>query len=366
MTHRSPSTPVLMLAMAAMLMSGQVLLMSTAQAAKKYPPIGKVAVLMAQERLRKDSFKNFDERLQATTKEAADIIGTWQKQLDEGKSAGTTSAFTHQALSQRYQKARSEIPGRAYKMLRPGGPSAGLKRFKGWVKRALGKVVAAPVRVITGDREFAARVGRVVVNLAEWKSAAGKALTRFIQEVEFTEKSVRDAVNDFNRLDRLFRRNPRLDPVSQAAVERQKCVYTCDNIRADCARRNCRKDNADEHCEKNCAGCEPRVCEQAFSPAWAAEDRGYLPCAGRYMSRYLAGLQKCVNIYIKSKSKQRLLGLADCYGGINGTFVQARDDCRERACAAKCASDNYTVIFGRCLCPSNPGAGSAETEPEGK
>ena len=320
--------------------------------AKTYPPIGKVSVLMAQERLRDQSFKSLNARIRATTKEATTILKGWQQNLDESKKQGLVSQYTYETLSRRYENALNEVAERSFKMLKPGGPAAKLKRFKGWVKRGIGDIVAAPIRVITKDRDFAREVGRLVANVAEFKTAAGKAVTQMIAEVEFTEKSVKTTVEEFARLGRVFRANPKLDPVPRAVLERKRCVYACDSVRADCARRNCRMkiNKGNKHCQNNCAGCEAKMCEQAFSPAWAAEDRSYVPCSGRYVSRYLAELQNCVNKYIKDKGKNRFLKLADCYKEVNGKFVPERDACREKTCAAKCDGKKFTVTLGLCQC----------------
>jgi hypothetical protein len=316
--------------------------------AKSYPPLGRVTVLMAQDRLRGQDFKSLAEREQATLAAAQAILNDRVRELEEMKAGGERTDYEYEIIDQRITQARGELKERVHRMIKPGGPVNVIKRGYGAVKRGVGTAVRETLRPITG-KEAAEKISKLVVSAAELKSRAGQRITATIHEMETTEKAVKTSVAELVSLVRQFERNPKLHPVERAAQLRDKCINTCDAIHAECQHRNCRSNPKDRNCMRLCASCPAGLCEQAFSPAWAEIDRSFVSCTGSLVVAHLNGMQECVDQYIEDNGSKRVLNQAKCLRPIRSDFNDGRDRCRQVSCQKNCG-ERYSVYLGQCIC----------------
>lgn len=315
---------------------------------KAYPPLGRVTVLMAMRAVSGQSFRNPAEEIKAVEEAGHRILDVHQEELDAALAAGGRTAYEHRLMAERIAAAREELHGRAQAMIRPGGLVNVIKRGYATCKEGTTWVCSQPLRLLT-DEAHAEKVARLVVTGAEYKTRIGRAITGGIGELQVTEKFLKSSLDEIARLTRELERDPRVPAVQRALQLREQCVRTCDDVNLNCQHRNCRAHPKDANCQRQCAACVAGMCEEAFSPHWAEADRAYLSCAGRVTSRYLAGLQGCVDRFIKESGHDRVLHEAECADALRQSFTSGRDACRDKSCAALCQGP-YSIFDSMCFC----------------
>lgn len=324
---------------------------------KTAPPLGKIVVLIARDQVRQssDSFRNTEERYQKTLQDAHEILDGMKKDVEDLKKNNRISPYEYEVLSKRYAVAEKDMAGRLKKMIWPGGISHELGRFwEGTVKRTARTGVELVLQPILSKKAVQV-IAKLVINAAELKTMIGQQAKGIIVVTQYTEEAFRQIFNGFNDTSRLFRRSPHMSPTKRAEYLREKCVMACDDLRMDCAHRNCRQYFYVE-CIEECLGCKSRACEYSFSPYWAQLDEAFLSCSGKNIASYYAGIRSCHDAFIKVKdwiSDKRLDDEKVCIQKAGESFDKGLAACREKSCRTYCRGD-YVINLGICTCKAKP------------
>lgn len=337
---------------------------------KAAPPLAKLVVLIARDEVRQssDTFRNTEERYQKTLQDSHAILDGMKKDLEDLKKSNQISPYEYEVLAKRYVVADKEMAGRLKKMIWPGGISREMERFwEGTIKRTARKGVEFVLTPILSKKALQA-ISKLVVDAAELKTMIGRQGKGIIVATRYTEGAFRQIYDGFNDTSRLFRRSPNMLPTERAQYLKEKCVTACEDLRMDCAHRNCRQSFYVE-CIEECLGCKSRACEYAFSPYWAHLDQAFLSCSGKNIASYYASIRHCHDEFIKVKdwiSDKRLDQEKLCIQKTGESFDRGLADCRAKSCRTYCGGD-FVINLGICTCkskPTSPPAASLSTTPK--
>lgn len=230
-----------------------------------------------------------------------------------------------------------------------------LDEVKSEVRRGI-KFVIRPLPIGGRCKEFIARQGSSFLVERQTIIVRYRAVT---STVSMASKGVHAQIDFFHDLGRSLERKPRLAEADECKRNMERCLKTCEEIRADCIRLNC-KDGGYSGCAVDCGGCRGRTCTYAFSENWCTLEPGFMGCASGLVSGYLGKVSSCVRTFstTKGRSEDRIPPQTECLNKAAARFDEGFRDCMEQSCKAHCQGLKAEITpFNQCVCRH-------ESEPE--
>lgn len=219
---------------------------------------------------------------------------------------------------------------------------------KGEVRRGI-KFVIRPLPIGGRCKEFIARQGSNFLVERQTILVRYRAVT---STVSMVSKGVNAEIEFFRDLGQELEHKPRLANAEQCKSNMDRCLKTCEEIRADCIRLNC-KEGGYSGCAVDCGGCRGRTCTYAFSENWCTLEPSFMGCASGLASGYLGKVSSCVRTFAttKGRSEDRMPPQTECLKKAATYFDEGFRDCMEQSCKAHCEGLKAEVTpFNQCTC----------------
>jgi hypothetical protein len=276
--------------------------------------------------------------------------------LEAQKALGVIDLKEYEFRKQYYAKASKELDRRIERMyFRRGVLNKAARCLEGVIDKTKGEVrrgikfVIRPLPIGGRCKEFIARQGS---NFLVERQTILVRYRAVVSTVSTVSKGVNAEVEFFRDLGRELERKPRLSNAEQCKSNMERCLKTCEEIRADCIRLNC-KDGGYSGCAVDCGGCRGRTCTYAFSEDWCTLEAGFMGCASGLAGGYLGKVSSCVSTFAttKGRSEDRIPPQTECLKKAAAYFDEGFRDCMEQSCEAHCEGLRAEVTpFNQCVC----------------
>jgi hypothetical protein len=262
-----------------------------------------------------------------------------------------------------YAQAGKELNKRIERMyFRRGVLNKAARTLEGVIDKATGEVrrgIKFVIRPLPGDRRLKEAIARLGASFLVERQMVVVRYRATSSAVSLASKGVNAQADFFNDLARKLKAQPRLANAEQCKSYMERCLKTCEEIRADCIRLNCKAPGY-SGCAVDCGGCRGRTCTYAFDQNWCNLEPGFIGCASGLASGYLGKVSSCVKTFAttKGRSEDRIPPQTECLNKAATFFDNGFRDCMEQSCKAHCKGSKAEITpFNQCVCRH-------ESEPE--